>query len=159
MTTRTPDFLVVKRDGIDGVTEYLTHEVPEVYWSYDITVRTRFVTRADAERSIRNNPYKGPSISIVPVYCTTRKTNPMRERSTAWVLRRLAEGKAVVVGGGVSDSMYRWVNCYGAHGLQRHMDDGPQSQKAWRFVTHIISSRSDARVLCRIARPEEVPNG
>ena len=150
MTTRTPDFWVVKRDGIDGVTEYLTHEDPEVYWSYDITVRTRFVTRAEAERSIRNNPYKGPSISIVPVYCTTRKTNTMRERSSAWVLRRLAEGKVVMVqlvhNGAIFFQRFNAKNGFIEHAIH--------NTSCWKLDN--AGFAVNGRVLCRVARSEEV---
>lgn len=153
MTERKPDFWIVKRDGIDGVTEYLTHEDPEVCWSYDITVRTRFITRDDAERYSRGGPYKGP-LSVVPVYCTTRKAEPQtRSRSSAWVLRRLAEGKVIY-----REQSYGWRAGFLRLNAVRCCVEWRTKGDCGTWVAVSGALSCSGRLFCRIAKPEEIPS-
>lgn len=91
MTDRKPDFWVIKSNSADM--GYF--ERPGV-WTRNKKTRARFSTEGEAIAVA----YTG---RVVPVYCTSKRAEPkMRERSSSWVLKRLAEGKVVMVGVGWS---------------------------------------------------------
>lgn len=139
MTERKPDFYVLKRAGLDGVPEWFTYDTDGHVWDYQHTLRHRFVTQTDAAGVAKK--YGG---SIVPVFCTTRKAEPkMRERSSSWVLKRLAEGKVVLA----LDLFHRFD---AQEGIIENFVQGKWLQDVHGFCT-------SGRVLCRIAKTEEVP--
>lgn len=142
MTDRKPDFYVVKREGLDGAPEWFTFDADGHVWDYQLTLRHRFVTEADAATMAKK--YGG---RVVPVFCTSKRAEPkMRERSSAWVLKRLAEGKVVVHHRSGIELMYRFCD-----GQIQYYDD---SLKRWKASAGI---GDDNGCTARIARPSEVP--
>jgi hypothetical protein len=91
MTVRKPDFYVMKREGLDGVPEWFTFDADGHVWDYQLTLRHRFVTEADAAKIAKK--YGG---RVVPVFCTSKRAEPkMRGHSFSWALARMKEGKRV----------------------------------------------------------------
>lgn len=144
MTDRKPDFYVVKRArNVDGASEWLNvssdwrHE-----WTTFANTRGRYFYN---EAAIKDAALHGGE--VVPVYCTSKRAEPkMRERSSAWVLKRLAEGKVVVHHRSGIELMYRFCD-----GQIQYYDD---SLKRWKASAGI---GDDNGCTARIARPSEVP--
>lgn len=141
MTDRKPDFYVVKRTrGRD--TQWLCGET---YWSVFVWKRHRFATQTDAMS------YTAHGGRVVPVFCTSKRAEPkMRERSSAWVLKRLAEGKVLVIKWASTELVHRFL---GGTGAIQYFSVAANGWKNSQFVCHDGSGR----VFCRIARPSEVP--
>lgn len=150
MTDRKPDFYVVKREGLDGAPEWFTFDADGHVWDYQLTLRHRFVTEADAAKIAKK--YGG---SVAPVCCTSKRAEPkMRERSSSWVLKRLAEGKVVVVVGNLENRRCPvWVYRF-------HIEDGAVEYRLLNGSGEWGRSAGfagEGTVMCRIARPSEVP--
>ena len=147
MTDRKPDFYVVKREGLDGAPEWFTYEADGHVWDYQLTLRHRFVTEADAAKIAKK--YTG---RVIPVYCTSKRAEPkMRERSPSWVLKRLAEGKVVVSkSNDNTDFFYR----FNQSALCIEVEYGSGWERSAQMVCF---DRTTKAMLCRLARPSEVP--
>ena len=141
MSDRKPDFWVVKRRR-KGLAEYYTCSWGQ--WERSAMNRMTF------SESIATNIADDNGGKAVPVYCTTRKTNTMRERSSAWVLRRLAEGKVVMVqlvhNGEIFFQRFNAKNGFIEHAIH--------NTSCWKLDN--TGFAVNGRVLCRVARSEEV---
>lgn len=151
MTKRKPDFYVVKREGLDGIPEWFTFDADGHVWDYQLMLRHRFVTEADAAKIAKK--YGG---SVTPVCCTSKRAEPkMRERSSAWVLKRLAEGKVLYrprhEAGSLmfSETLIRWEPVDGM------IEFCVPGEMVWSSKRGQLCF--DGKILCRIARPSEVP--
>ena len=146
MGERKPEFWVVKKT-VDGKEFWRTYIGPTEFCPCR-SGRARYFSMTEAARQAESHPGSKP----IPVYCTTRKVEPkMRERSTAWVLRRLAEGKIIYFakeGGAAAGFMrFRPEGCL----IEWHTEGDTYywAASGWRTT--------NGRMLCRVARSEEVP--
>lgn len=144
MSDRKPDFYVVKREGLDGVPEWFTFDADGHVWDYQSTMRHRFVTRVEAASVAKK--YGG---RVIPVFCTSKRAEPkMRERSSAWVLKRLADGKALICR---TDSGVNYPYRFNLH------TGHSQTYLLGKWVNCAMPSVVDGKAVCRIAYPSEAP--
>lgn len=80
------------------------------------------------------------------------KTPKMRERSSAWVLKRLAEGKVVMIERDDGPpAFYRWKDSDDDSRLELRFE----CETKWTEWGNFPSIKG--KVMCRIAKSEEVP--
>lgn len=144
MAARTPDFYVVKRARVvDGksVVEWL-----DVQDNWTLTPdRYRYLSSESAHEDARAHGAR-----VVPVYCTTKRVEPkMRERSSAWVLKRLAEGKVVLIARVALGIGFVRLNSKTCQVDYRRAADG-----TWMSG---IQLATNGTILCRVAKDSEVP--
>ena len=147
MTDRKPDFYVVRRvRGKDA--QWLCGET---YWSAFVWRRHRFATRSEAQSYVTK-----AGGTVHPVFCTSKRAEPkMRERSSAWVLKRLAEGKVLYrprhEAGSImfSETLIRWERVDGI------IEFCVPGEMVWSSKRGQLCF--DGKMLCRVARPSEVP--
>ena len=144
MSDRKPDFWVVKRTI--GKQELWRTYIGFSEFQPERSGRAKYYTMTEAVSESK----KHSGSKVVPVYCTTRKTNMMRERSSAWVLRRLAEGKVVMVqsvhNGAIFFQRFNAKNGFIEHAIH--------NTSCWKLDN--AGFAVNGRVLCRVARSEEV---
>lgn len=155
MTDRKPDFYVVRVfDWVEKKIHYLSsNHIGASLWTEDKAHRARYATFGDAEHAA--SVVACPT-APVPVFCTSRRAEPkMRERSSAWVLKRLAEGKVLYrprhEAGSLmfSETLIRWEPVDGM------IEFCVPGEMVWSSKRGQLCF--DGKILCRIARPSEVP--
>lgn len=144
---RKPDFWVVKKT-VDGKELWRTYIGPTEFCPCR-SGRARYFSMTEAARQAESHP----GSKAVPVYCTTRKVEPkMRSRSSAWVLRRLAEGKVVMVERSDGPALLR----FNARNFRIEYRSG--IDEAWYCSSGFTPGQvPTGLILCRIVHHEEVP--
>lgn len=145
MTKRKPDFYVVKR-GSNAKRKKVEWLANGYHWVDSCALSFRYLDRNGAAIDAANRCGR-----VVPVFCTSKRAEPkMRERSSSWVLKRLAEGKVLVIKWASTELVHRFL---GGTGAIQYFSVAANGWKNSQFVCHDGSGR----VFCRIARPSEVP--
>lgn len=150
MTDRKPDFYVVKR-GSNAKREKVEWLANGHHWVDSCALSFRYLDRNGAAIDAANRCGR-----VVPVFCTSKRAEPkMRERSSAWVLKRLAEGKVLYrprhAAGSImfSETLIRWERVDGI------IEFCVPGEMVWSSKRGQLCF--DGKMLCRVARPSEVP--
>ena len=101
-----------------------------------------------SEARARAKTERGASVCSVRCIALNLQTK-MRERSSAWVLRRLAEGKVVIQS--VHNGAIFFQRFNAKHGFIEH---AIHNTSCWKLDN--TGFAVNGRVLCRVARSEEV---
>lgn len=145
-----PDFYVVKRtrkiDIKKTVVEWCNSG--RNGWTYKASKRGRFDSKQEAQQVAKIQDGR-----VVPVFCkTSTSESKMRERSSTWVLKRLAEGKVVMIERDDGPpAFYRWKDSDDDSRLELRFE----CETKWTEWGNFPSVHG--KVMCRIAKSEEVP--
>lgn len=148
MDKKKPDFWVVKKT-VNGKDLWRTYVGPSGFHA-DRSCRARYFARTEAISQSKMHP----GSKVVPVYCTTRKAEPQtRSRSSAWVLRRLAEGKVIY-----REQSYGWRAGFLRLNAVRCCVEWRTKGDCGTWVAVSGALSCSGRLFCRIAKPEEIPS-
>lgn len=144
-----PDFYVVKRTTKINTTKHIVVDwCNDNGWTRDIVKRGRFTSEQEALKVVERHGGR-----VVPVFCKTcTSESKKRERSSAWVLKRLAEGKVVMIERDDGPpAFYRWKDSDDDSRLELRFDCEPNWTECGNFPS------IKGKVFCRVAK-SELPN-
>lgn len=143
-----PDFYVVKRTRKIDTKKTVVEWCNDNGWTHEISKRGRFTSEQEALKVVERHGGR-----VFPVFCKSRRSEPkMRERSSAWVLKRLAEGKVVMIERDDGPpAFYRWKDSDDDSRLELRFE----CETKWTEWGNFPSVHG--KVMCRVAKSEEVP--